>query len=40
MPAIVRQPDEDGDTLTTSHRSPRPKPVNDVLTERVAVLVI
>jgi hypothetical protein len=39
MPAIVRQPDQDSDILTTSHRSPRPEPVNDVLTERVAAIV-
>jgi hypothetical protein len=36
----VRQLDEDGDTLITSGRSPRPKPVSDVLNERVAVIVI
>jgi hypothetical protein len=40
MPAVVRQPDEPGDTLTTSRHSPRTKPVSDVLTERVAVIVI
>jgi hypothetical protein len=40
MPAIVRQPDEDGDTLTTSRPSPRPAPVSDVLNEHVAVIVI
>jgi hypothetical protein len=40
MPATVRQPDEDGDTLTTSRRSPGPQPVNNVLTQRVAVIVI
>jgi hypothetical protein len=36
----VRQPDEDGDTLTTSGPSPRPDSVSDVLNERVAVIVI
>jgi hypothetical protein len=40
MPAIVRQPDEDGDKLTTICPSPTPKPVYHVLTERVAVIVI
>jgi hypothetical protein len=38
MPALVRQPDEDDDTATTSRRSSRPKPVSDVLNERVAVM--
>jgi hypothetical protein len=40
MPAIVRQLDEDGDTLTTNRPSASPIPVSDVLNERVADIVI
>jgi len=40
MPATGRQRDQDRDTLTTSRPSTSPKPVEDVLTERVAVIII
>jgi len=40
MPSIWRQPDQDGDTLTTNRPSSRRKSVSDVLNERVAAIVI